>query len=132
VNNRIFTVGSLIPGKKMAPVPKSPDITERTSFEKKESKQQSTAIQEVPTLEKIIVVQGVNKFEILPVKGKLLDVALNQRKPINYKCRKGTCGQCTIQVLQGLGLSEPNQQEHKKLGNELTNGYRLACQAVIL
>jgi ferredoxin len=131
VNNRVFTVGSLIPGK-MTPLPKSPDKIERPLFEKEEPKQQSTASQEVPTLEKIIVVQGENKFEISPAKGKLLDVALSQGKPIKYKCRKGTCGQCTVQVLQGLGLSEPNEQEHKKLGNELTNDYRLACQAVIL
>lgn len=132
MNNRVFTVGSLIPGK-MAPLPKSPDITERSLFEKEEPKQKpSTVIKEVSNLENIIVVQGENKFEISPAKGKLLDAALNQGKPIKYKCRKGTCGQCTVQILQGQGLSQPNEQEHKKLGNELTNGYRLACQAVIL
>jgi ferredoxin len=130
VNTRVFTVGSLITGK-IATIPKSPDIMERPLFEKEESKQQSTAIKEVPTLEKIIVVQGGNKFEISPAKGKLLDAALNQGKPIKYKCRKGTCGQCTVQVLQGPGLSKPNEQEQTKLGNELNNGYRLACQAVI-
>ncbi len=111
------------------PVPKSPAST---IFEKEEPKQQSTAISEVPSLEKVIVLQGENKFEISPAKGKLLDAALNQGKPIKYKCRKGTCGQCTVQVLQGPGLSKPNEQEHINLGNELKNGYRLACQAVIL
>jgi ferredoxin len=130
VNKRVLTVGSLIPGK-MAPVPKS-HLMERSLFEKEEPKQQSTVIKEVPTLEKIIVIQGEKKFEISPIKGKLLDAALNQGKPIIYKCRKGTCGQCTVQVLHGTGLSKPNEQEHKKLGNQLSNGYRLACQAVIL
>jgi ferredoxin len=130
VNTRVFTVGSLITGK-IATIPKSPDIMERPLFEKEEPKQQSTAIKEAPTLEKIIVVQGGKKFEISPAKGKLLDAALNQGKPIKYKCRKGTCGQCTVQVLQGPGLSKPNEQEQTKLGNELNNGYRLACQAVI-
>ncbi|MFP5112708.1 2Fe-2S iron-sulfur cluster-binding protein [Bacillaceae bacterium C204] len=122
MNHRVFTVGSLIPGKS-APVRNSPIST---VFEKRKSEEIK------PDLEKIIVVQGSNKFEITPVKGKLLDAALNQGKPIKYKCQKGTCGQCTVQVLQGPGLSKPNEQEHFKLGNELNNSYRLACQAVIL
>jgi ferredoxin len=128
VNKRVFTVGSLIPGS-LAPVLNPPAST---LFEKEEPKQPSDAIREELHSEKIIVLQGENKFEITPAKGKLLDVALNQGKPIKYKCRKGTCGQCTVQVLQGPGLSKPNEQEHIKLGNELSNGYRLACQAVIL
>ncbi|WML24985.1 2Fe-2S iron-sulfur cluster-binding protein [Neobacillus sp. OS1-33] len=126
MNNRVFTVGSLIPGK-IAPVQNSPT---RTLFEKEEPKQQSGEIKN--HFENIIVVQGSDPFEITPAKGKLLDAALNQGKPINYKCRKGTCGQCTVQVLQGPELSKPNEQEKIKLGNELNNGYRLACQAVIL
>jgi len=131
VSNRTFTVGSLIPGK-IAPVPTSLHIVERSLFEKEGPKEQYTAIKEVPTPEKIIVLQSGNKFEVSHAKGKLLDVALNQGKPIKYKCQKGTCGQCTVQVLQGPGLSKPNEQEHKKLGSEVNNGYRLACQAVIL
>ena len=126
MNNRVFTVGSLIPGQ-MVPVPNSSD---NTLSEKKEPKQQSSEIKTPP--EKIIVIQGQNKFEISPAKGKLLDAALNQGKPIKYKCQKGTCGQCTVQVLQGPRLSKPNEQEQIKLGNELNNGYRLACQTVIL
>ena len=126
MNNRVFTVGSLIPGK-IAPVQNSPT---RTLVEKEEQNQQSGEIKNY--FEKIIVVQGSDKFEITPAKGKLLDAALNQGKPIKFKCRKGTCGQCTIQVLQGSGLSKPNEQEQKKLGNEVNNCYRLACQAVIL
>jgi ferredoxin len=122
VNHRVFTVGSLIPGKS-APVQNSPT---NSVFEKRESGEIK------PDMGKIIVVQGANKFEIAPVKGKLLDVALNQGKPIKYKCQKGTCGQCTVQVLLGTKLSKPNEQEHNKLGNEVNNGYRLACQAVIL
>jgi ferredoxin len=131
VNKRVFTVGSLIPGE-MILLQISPASMEGTLFEKEEPKQQSGAIREVPESEKIIVLQGENKFEIAPVKGKLLDAALNHGKQIRYKCQKGTCGQCTVQVLQGPGLSKPNEQEHTKLGNELNNGYRLACQAEIL
>ncbi|MBT2698104.1 (2Fe-2S)-binding protein [Bacillus sp. ISL-40] len=127
MNKRVFTVGSLIPGS-LGPVLNPPSST---LFEKEEPKQQSDTIREEPHSEKIIVLQGENRFEIAPVKGKLLDAALKQGKPIKYKCQKGTCGQCTVQVLQSPGLSKPNQLEHKKLGNEVNNGYRLACQAVI-
>jgi ferredoxin len=126
VNTRVFTVGTLIP-RKIAPVLNSPTST---LFEKEGPKQQSGEIKN--HFENIIVVQGSDTFEITPAKGKLLDAALNQGKPIKFKCRKGTCGQCTVQVLQGPGLSKPNEQEQKKLGNEVNNGYRLACQAVIL
>jgi ferredoxin, 2Fe-2S len=57
---------------------------------------------------------------------------LNQGKQINYKCRKGTCGQCTVKIIKGPGLSAPNELEQKKLKDELTNGYRLSCQTEIL
>lgn len=115
MNNRVFTVGSLIPGRLIV----KPQVAVPT-----ESKKIKT--------EEIIVEQNGSKIEIHPVKGKLLDAALNQGKPINYKCRKGTCGQCTVKVIKGTGLSAPNEQEQKKLKNELTNGHRLACQAEIL
>jgi ferredoxin, 2Fe-2S len=119
MNRRAFTVGSLIPGsvitqqKPIVPI-----------------KKESTP---VPTPKKNIVVrQNGHSFEIQPVKGKLLDAAINQGKPIQFKCRKGTCGQCKVKVMESVGLSIPNSQEHKKLGKEVTNGYRLACQTEII
>jgi 2Fe-2S ferredoxin len=117
VDKRVFTVGSLIPGK-IVPV-----LESSTARDKDE-----------PLQAKIIVSQGDDKFEVSPVKGVLLlDAAINQGKSIRYKCRKGTCGQCTVKLVQGPGLlSKPNEQEREKLKNELDNGYRLACQAVIL
>jgi 2Fe-2S ferredoxin len=115
MNNRVFTVGSLIPGRVIVKPPVPLQTEPKT----------------VKT-EAIIVEQNGNRVEIHPVKGKLLDAALNQGKQINYKCRKGTCGQCTVKVIKGPGLSAPNEQEKKKLKNEITNGYRLACQAEIL
>ncbi len=115
MNNRVLTVGSLIPGR-MIVKPPAPVHTE--------SKKIKT--------EGIIVEQNGRKIEIHPVKGKLLDAALNQGKTIQYKCRKGTCGQCTVKVIKAPGLSAPSEQEQKKLKNELTNGFRLACQAEIL
>lgn len=115
MNNRVFTVGSLIPGRLIV----KPPAQEHT--EKK-----------IIKAEGIIVEQNGNRMEIHPIRGKLLDAGLNQGKQIKYKCRKGTCGQCTVKVIKGPGLSEPNEQEKKKLSNEITNGYRLACQAEIL
>jgi ferredoxin len=115
MNNRVLTVGSLIPGRMMVK-PSAPEL-----FESKKVKSVG-----------IVVEQNGKRMEIHPVKGKLLDVALNQGKPIQYKCRKGTCGQCTVKVLKDQGLSAPNEQEQKMLKNDLTNGYRLACQATIL
>jgi ferredoxin, 2Fe-2S len=115
MNNRVFTVGSLIPGRLIVKHP-APEQTER----------------KIIKTGGIIVEQNGNRMEIYPVKGKLLDAALNQGKPIQYKCRKGTCGHCKVKVFKAQGLSAPNEQEKKKLKNEITNGYRLACQAEIL
>lgn len=119
MNRRAFTVGSLIPGSMLTLQTTSVSI-----------KKESTP---VPTPKKqIVVMQNKRSFEIKPEKGKLLDVALSQGKPIQYKCRKGTCGQCTVKVIEGVGLANPNSQEHEKLGKEIANGYRLACQAEII
>lgn len=116
MKNRVFTVGSLIPGRMVVERPASIDQVEKVK----------------PQPEKIIIEQNGSRFAIQPAKGKLLDIALNQDKQIQYKCRKGTCGQCTVKVVQAKGLSAPNEQEHKKLQDQLANGYRLACQAEIL
>jgi ferredoxin, 2Fe-2S len=119
MNRRAFTVGSLIPGSII------PQLTTTVSVNK-ESIPVSTP------KKPIIIMQNKRIFEIKQVKGKLLDAALSEGKPIQYKCRKGTCGQCTVKVMEGVGLTNPNNLELKKLGNEIANGYRLACQADII
>jgi ferredoxin, 2Fe-2S len=119
MNRRAFTVGSLIPGSVL------PKLSTTVLIKKESSPIPATKIQ-------IVVMQNKQSFEIQPEKGKLLDVALSQGKPIEYKCRKGTCGQCTVKVIEGVGLTNPNSQEQKKLGKEIANGYRLACQAEII
>jgi ferredoxin, 2Fe-2S len=117
---RVYTVGSLIPGKELthlAELVKAKPIKAEAPVAKSS----------------IIVLQQHGKnFEICPAKGMLLDVALNQGKPLQYKCRKGTCGQCTVKVINGVGLSLPNDLEKKKLGDQVAGGLRLACQAEIL
>lgn len=92
----------------------------------------STAKTEKKLTNKIILQQNGQTFEISPVKGKLLDAALNQGVALTYKCRKGTCGQCRVRILQDQGLTIPNEKEQSKLNEEIENGFRLACQAEIL
>lgn len=78
------------------------------------------------------LLQNQIRFEVRPIKGNLLDVALEQGKALQYKCRKGTCGVCTVQVVEGAScLSSPNEKEQKKLKQIVNDGYRLACQAEI-
>lgn len=117
MNNRAWTVGSLIPGS-MIPEKVTPSISSN---------------QEYQHLNKIIVLQNEKKFDIQPVKGNLLDTALNQGKALRFKCQKGTCGLCSVKIVEdGPGLSAPNEKEQKKLKKALNNGFRLACQVEIL
>jgi ferredoxin, 2Fe-2S len=120
MERRVYTVGSLIPGSMIqtqaATAPNIPVLNQNVK----------------PNLEKIIVMQNGNRYEISAVKGNLLDIALNQGNPIQFKCRKGTCGQCKVKIVQGQMLSKPNELEQKLLKKELDNGFRLACQAEII
>ena len=44
---------------------------------------------------------------------------------------KGLCGQCRVKLIEGNG-SPPTQEERELLGkDEITRGYRLACQTRI-
>ncbi|RBW68333.1 hypothetical protein DS031_17535 [Bacillus taeanensis] len=79
----------------------------------------------------IQLLQNQSSFSVSLKKGfTLLDAALTQNQKINYKCKKGKCGKCTVQILTGANLlSESTKSETEKLGSLLDNGYRLACQA---
>jgi ferredoxin len=51
---------------------------------------------------------------------------------LKYGCGMGKCTKCKIRVLDGAEeLPPPNWKEEKMLGDELTQGYRLACQLFI-
>jgi ferredoxin, 2Fe-2S len=81
----------------------------------------------------IRLVQNDKHYTVSPHKGNLLDEAIRQGQELQYKCKKGTCGVCTIKIENGLDcLSLPNEKERKKLKGNLQTGYRLACQAEIL
>jgi ferredoxin len=113
MGNRVWKVGSLIPGRIM----QTPGKSSR----------------ELSNPKNIVLEQHGKNFEIRQVKGKLLDIALNQGNALSYNCRKGTCGECTVKIIGNENvLSEPNEKEKEKLREEIHNGFRLACQAEVL
>lgn len=80
---------------------------------------------------KIAIEQNQSCFQLNVNKDQtVLDAALNQDIPLDYKCKKGTCGKCKVRVVYGrLSLHPANQLEEKKLAHLLQTGFRLACQA---
>jgi 2Fe-2S ferredoxin len=113
-----LTVGSLIPKSSVAfQVPK-------VTFSVTKPQVKSEIIH---------LLQNRTTFNIQPVKGQLLlDTALQQGQSLNYKCRKGTCGACTVKILDGAAfLSPTTHKEQKKLKTAINDSYRLACQAII-
>lgn len=123
-----LTVGSLVPNASL------------TSFTRRNTVTQVKQVQVNPVKEErpkrtatIKLLQNNKVYKVQPTKGKLLlDAALQQGQNINYKCRKGTCGACTVKVEEGGAyLSPVNDKEQKKLTQSTSNSYRLACQAMI-
>ncbi|MDQ0245238.1 ferredoxin [Bacillus fengqiuensis] len=108
-----LTVGSLIQNRYVIKIKNSPE-----PFESEIDK----------TL--IKVKQHNQSYGVTPVSNQLLlDCALKQNIPLEYKCRKGTCGKCMVEVLEGEELLyPPNKSELKKSQRA---GLRLACQARI-
>ena len=76
----------------------------------------------------IKIKQNAKVFKLTPTSNELLlDSALKQNIPLDYKCRKGTCGRCIVEIVEGQHLlSPPNDRELKKCEGE---NFRLACQA---
>jgi ferredoxin, 2Fe-2S len=125
LEKRRFTVGSLIPGYI--------SNLEVVTFQSNSNSIDSESITEVSELDKIVLVQNQKKLEIQPVKGQLLlESALQQGKDLKFKCKKGTCGVCTVKIEEGGDyLLPPNDKEKKKLKLALNQGFRLACQSII-
>lgn len=64
----------------------------------------------------------------------VLQAAKLHRIPIRTRCSGGaSCLMCKIHVAgdSADGLSRPNEREILKLGNQLEQGVRLACQAAV-
>jgi len=82
----------------------------------------------------IQVKQAGEVFNIEPIKGKsILATAFVQDVPLDYKCQKGNCTRCKVELMSGQEMvNKPTPKEHEKLEGELNEGYRLACQTVPL
>lgn len=120
-----LTVGSLIPGRE------SPAIMEPEQGKLRVDGSKRKVAQNQAAGTVIKVQQHGKKFDIKLVKDRtLLGSALSENIPIEFKCKKGTCGRCELAVLSGGQLlSGPTAQEQQKLAGRETQGIRLACQA---
>lgn len=120
MNRKILTVGSLIP-------------KDAATDSVVQTKSLDFSVKKIPSRDltpKVFVLQNGQSFPVRSVKERLLlDAALEQGQTIQYKCRKGTCGQCMVKIDAGSAyLQPPNEQERKKLKDSLSAGFRLACQ----
>jgi 2Fe-2S ferredoxin len=125
MKRRVLTVGSLLPQERQ-PAHKSTN----TDLSPVPRPDHQDAVEK--TQQRVQISQNGNVYMIKPVKVQtVLKSALDQGKALDYKCTKGTCGRCKVQVLDGSSLlSAPNEAEKAKLTSSLAQGYRLSCQAV--
>lgn len=67
------------------------------------------------------------------VGNSILDHALKNKVEWGFSCTRGTCARCRCLVTEGLELlEEPTDAEWDRLDpEELEEGYRLGCQAVV-
>lgn len=81
----------------------------------------------------IVIKQNQRSFQVEVKKGQsVLDAALEQNVSLDYRCKKGTCGKCKVQLVTGSAELQPvNHLEEKKLNHLLQSGFRLACQAIV-
>lgn len=118
MNKKKWTVGSLIPGMETVR-----EVPVRVVEERK--------VDKIAPVVSVVEIRQDSVFCSVPVRSGviLLDGALEQGCGIKYKCRKGTCGVCTVNILSGSDhLSSRNEAEQKKRGQ---SAKRLACQAVM-
>jgi ferredoxin len=64
-------------------------------------------------------------------KKKILKIAKKNNIKIKAPCKKGKCGKCLVQIVEG-SLPEPTKNEIKNISSKkLDKGYRLACESKI-
>ena len=123
MQKRSLSVGSLRPN------------VEQSNTPPKQDEPPKRAVTNVPSKPKLFVkvFQSGSTFPIESQrKQTLLNAALNQGFPLDYKCTKGSCGRCTVKVSEGSNLlNSPTVREREKLKESIQEGYRLACQAVM-
>ncbi|WP_051556534.1 2Fe-2S iron-sulfur cluster-binding protein [Alkalihalobacterium bogoriense] len=118
-----LTVGSLIEGKQNR-IQIENAIVEKTNVKKEQKKEPAEAKERIIQIE-----QHGRRYEVKSEQNvSVLEQALNQKVPIDYKCRKGSCGKCEVMIVSGHDvLSKRTDKEIEKL-QEPT--HRLACQAI--
>jgi 2Fe-2S ferredoxin len=137
---RALTVGSLVQGQPVSSSSRGADevtlnssqgIDNRT-VKQSESKQVSKKKEKHPQI--VRLTQQQQDFEVVPRSNQLLlEEALSQNQLLSYKCKKGTCGVCTVEIKDGQSLlHSPNTKEEAKLNDLIQDNYRLACQALFI
>lgn len=63
----------------------------------------------------------------------ILDLALKHEVDWGFSCTRGTCARCRCLIEEGAQyLAEPTEEEEDRLTEEeIAEGYRLGCQALI-
>ncbi|MCW3464191.1 ferredoxin--NADP reductase [Chitinophaga nivalis] len=83
---------------------------------------------ELPTAMQEVLLHLYEQSNLIEVQGgqTILAAALEDRIPLPYSCRNGTCGRCAAKVTSGVVTMERNYA----LGeNELAEGWVLLCQS---
>ncbi|REE94265.1 2Fe-2S ferredoxin [Paenibacillus taihuensis] len=83
----------------------------------------------------MLELKGRTKFATVEVESgmSLLDLAIKHNVDFAFSCTRGTCARCRCQIEAGAEfLEEVTDEEWDRLEpEELEEGYRLGCQAII-
>jgi len=76
----------------------------------------------------------IDKTITVPVGTRVIEVSESAGSAILYGCRECDCGNCTMEVIEGMeNLSDPSVLEERVLRENLAGRKdRLACQAQVL
>ncbi|WP_338450708.1 2Fe-2S iron-sulfur cluster binding domain-containing protein [Niallia oryzisoli] len=121
-----LTIGSL----KYGSIKSNVSVDQPAFVERLKANETNTTVKETGKI--VDIKQNQQSFQVKVKKGQsILDAALEQNFPLEYSCKKGTCGKCKVNVVNGDTYLQPtNSQEEKKLQDLIKRGFRLACQAI--
>lgn len=80
-----------------------------------------------------LIGRSVNKSVEIELGATILQHALKHEVDFQSLCTRGTCARCRCLIEEGAEhLASATEAEHKRLDpEELEEGYRLGCQAVV-
>ncbi len=84
----------------------------------------------MPRIEFQANVIGVAKVVEAPGGGELVDLCDEVLAPIPFSCRSASCATCQVEIVEGMHLLEPPNDEERELLDLLSgpSNVRLACQ----